>query len=226
MSTYLIINIAVIGFPFVLSFDKKVAFYKKWKHAFPAMVISGLFFISWDSWFAKLGVWGFSKNHLAGPELFHLPIEEWLFFITVPYAFIFTYECIRQYFPSIGGWTQFTRAMFIILMISTLVLLVLFSDRLYTSINFLLALILLIFALATSYTFYSFFMITYLIILLPFLLINGLLTGMFLENPVVWYNNNENMGIRIFTIPLEDTLYAFNMFFLSTVMYEKFQGRN
>ena len=41
--------------------------------------------------------------------------------------------------------------------------------------------------------------------ILPFMLIsNGLLIGMWIENELVWYNDSENLGFRIFTIPIED----------------------
>jgi lycopene cyclase domain-containing protein len=51
------------------------------------------------------------------------------------------------------------------------------------------------------------FIISYLIHLIPFLIVNGILTAI----PVVKYNNTENLGIRIFTIPAEDTVYALTM---------------
>jgi hypothetical protein len=46
--TYLWLNIASIFFPFVLSFDKKVAYYKSWRFLFPAIGLTALFFITWD----------------------------------------------------------------------------------------------------------------------------------------------------------------------------------
>jgi lycopene cyclase domain-containing protein len=62
-----------------------------------------------------------------------------------------------------------------------------------------------------------------LIILVPFFIVNGILTGSFIAEPVVWYNNLENLGIRLFTIPIEDIGYAFNMLFLVVFLNEKFK---
>ncbi|MCB0409065.1 MAG: lycopene cyclase domain-containing protein, partial [Flavobacteriales bacterium] len=64
------------------------------------------------------------------------------------------------------------------------------------------------------------FYVSYPIILIPFLLINGILTGSFIENEVVWYNDMENLGIRLFTIPIEDFAYAFSMIFLNVFLIE------
>ncbi len=48
------------------------------------------------------------------------------------------------------------------------------------------------------------FLAAYAICLIPFLLVNGLLTAL----PVVLYNDSENIGLRIYTIPAEDVFYG------------------
>jgi lycopene cyclase domain-containing protein len=65
-SLYLWINIATFTFPLLLSFDKKVAFYKKWPTLLPAIGITGLVFLIWDQWFAVMDVWGFNAVYLTG----------------------------------------------------------------------------------------------------------------------------------------------------------------
>ena len=61
----------------------------------------------------------------------------------------------------------------------------------------------------------------YVVSWLPFLLINGALTGSFTENPVVNYNSNEITNIRIFTIPIEDSIYNLLMLLIVVFVYEK-----
>ena len=52
---------------------------------------------------------------------------------------------------------------------------------------------------------------------------NGILTGTGISEPVVWYNNAENMGIRIGTIPVEDIGYAFSMLFTNILLVDFFK---
>jgi lycopene cyclase domain-containing protein len=52
-------------------------------------------------------------------------------------------------------------------------------------------------------------------------LVNGFLTAI----PVVLYNNAENMGIRIYTIPFEDAFYGMLLFLLNVVIYEKLRSK-
>jgi len=58
------------------------------------------------------------------------------------------------------------------------------------------------------------------VMLIPFFIVNGILTGSFIENEVVWYNNSENLGVRLLTIPIEDTIYAFTLILTNLLLME------
>jgi lycopene cyclase domain-containing protein len=64
----------------------------------------------------------------------------------------------------------------------------------------------------------------YLFLLIPFFIVNGILTGTGLEAPIVWYNNQENLGVRLLTIPIEDTFYGFELIVLNVFFYEKWKA--
>ena len=50
----------------------------------------------------------------------------------------------------------------------------------------------------------------------PFLIANGLLTGI----PIVLYDDAHNLGIRVGSIPLEDFIFSFSMMALSALAYD------
>lgn len=95
MYTYLLINIFSILIPLLFSFEKRLSFYKLWKALFPAVLITGSFFIVWDHYMTLWNVWQFNPAYVLGINVWGLPIEEWLFFLTIPYSCLFIYESLN-----------------------------------------------------------------------------------------------------------------------------------
>lgn len=199
-----------------LSFDKRVAFYTKWKALFPAILLVAALFIVWDIWFTQTGVWDFNPEYLTGIYLAHLPLEEWLFFFTVPYACVFIYECIRVYLPCdlIG---QKARYIFGGLALILLLTAALHFSKMYTAVTFISLAGVLIWMLLRGFPAYmGYFLIGYLVHLIPFFIVNGILTSY----PVVIYNDAENLAIRLGTIPVEDTMYSMLLLLLNVGIFE------
>ncbi|AKQ45988.1 membrane protein [Rufibacter radiotolerans] len=216
---YLYLNLFTIFFPLVLSFDRRVHFYTNWRFLFPAMALSALCFITWDILFTQHGVWGFNPDYLVGIYVFNLPLEEVLFFVTVPYACVFIYECLNTYVRR--EWLQpLAPALTWFLILANLVVAVLFWGRWYTMLTCLLVPgLLLTYWGIFRYQKLGRFYLAYLVHLVPFLLVNGVLTAL----PVVWYNNAHNVGLRLYTIPAEDSMYSMLMFLLVILLYEVFK---
>jgi len=217
--TYLLLNVLTVIFPLILSFDKKVAFYKKWKYFLPAMGLTALVFLIWDIWFTKTGVWSFNPDFLLGINLINLPVEEWLFFITVPYACVFIYECLRCWFQirmsgKIAAYISVALASILIVVAA------INHFRIYTSTTFILlgVFIMIQFIIFRNEVLRN-FIPAYLIAILPFFLVNGVLTS----NPVVIYNNAENFGFRIGTVPIEDLFYGMLLVLMNVTFMEIFR---
>ena len=223
MSLYLLLDITSISIPLLYSFEKTMYFIKWWKQVFLAILLVAAVFIVWDIIFTNNGVWGFNEMYLIGYDILNLPIEEWLFFICIPYACIFTHYAFQYFLPNIKLTTNLSNVTTIFLIV--LLVGVVFSnyDRAYTFYNYILLILILVYSLITKNKQLPRFYITFLIILVPFFIVNGLLTGSFITEEVVWYNNSENLGIRIGTIPIEDIGYAFNLIFLNIILIEKFK---
>ena len=219
--SYLLINFLTIFFPIVLSFDKRVAFFKSWRFIFPGLLITGLLFLFWDYLFTIYGVWSFNPEYIIGFNILNLPIEEILFFITVPFACIFVYECLNYYVKT-DLLKRFSSPISYILIAFSGLMVVLYYDRVYTLITFgLLAVVLIITEFIVKSTIMSRFYLAYLVSLIPFYLVNGLLTSI----PIVMYNDAENMAIRVGTIPLEDHFYSLSMLLINILLFEYFRKK-
>ena len=200
--TYFYILAAAFAGPFLLSFDKKVAFYKNWRFLFFATLGPAVFYIAWDMYFTSKGVWGF----------------------VVPYCCVFVYQCIRTYFPALQN-RQPAKMILQVLAIFLLVIGLLCYNRYYTSSAFIFCGLFISAIYIFKYHFADFdassFLISFLIILVPFLVVNGFLTAL----PVVTYNDEENLGLRIYTIPFEDIFYGMLLVLMNVAFYERLRNK-
>ena len=218
MSLYFILLTASVGVPFLLSFDKRLRFYKKWKYVLPSITAVALVYIVFDILLTANGVWGFNPKYLSGIYFYNLPIEECLFFVAIPYASLFLHYSVIEYFPKLKVPGKAARIITLALItVSVAIIAFNYSNQytLYILLKFIVVLLLSFFDRKnTINTFY----ITFLVILVPFVIVNGILTGSFIDEEVIWYNNDENLGIRFFTIPVEDFAYAFSMILFNLLL--------
>ena len=226
MSLYLILNIASFLIPFLYSFESRMKYIKRWRAVFSSIVITAFFFIVWDILFTKIGVWSFNPRYHSGIEFFDLPIEEWLFFICIPYSSIFIHFAFHYFYPKVSLLDKAVRIIYWLLMIILLLTIAVHYDKWYTVVDYSLLLLVLTYTVYRVPNVLNTFFISFLIILIPFALVNGILTGSFIDEPVVMYNNAENLGIRLGTIPIEDIGYAFTMILMSLVLIEKIEKKN
>jgi len=181
-----------------------------------------LIFIPWDVIFTMNGIWGFNDTYFLGCKFLSLPIEEWLFFMCIPFACVFTHYALLLYFPNLKVNKTTTKKISIVLILLLFILAVVNYDKWYTVINFGLAIPLTLIVYKYNSLLLQQFFLTFLVMLIPFFIVNGILTGSFIEDQVVWYNNAENLGIRMGTIPVEDSIYAYSMILCNLFLTELF----
>jgi len=215
---YLILDGITLLCPLLLSFDNRVRYVASWKNVLLACSIIAIPFLIWDVIFTEHGIWGFNPDYLVGVSFFGLPIEEILFFWVVPFACVFIYECCKFYFrKKEWRWLNFT------VQVAICIYIVFLSSQNVSGWYTLTA------NIATVIVVYFWFTsirteqigLAYLICLIPFLIINGVLTGSWIEAPIVWYNADHFSDIRIGTIPMEDAMYGFALIVSNILLHER-----
>lgn len=222
MSLYAWVILLSFAGPFALSFDKKVSFYKEWSFVFIATLIVALPFLIWDELFTQWGVWGFNADYLLKIYIGRLPLEEVLFFIVIPYNFIFLLKVVQAYFPNRNKKRIAPVFAFIFLTTSGLWML-LYGTNYYTFLAAFLSAALTI--LLRNRKWYQDFMWTYLLCLIPFFIVNGILTGAFTDAPIVWYSAKHIIGWRMISIPFEDLYYNYALLLPLTWLYFSLKNR-
>ncbi|MEJ2636724.1 MAG: lycopene cyclase domain-containing protein [Calditrichia bacterium] len=217
---YLIYNLVIIAGPLALSFEKGVHYISRWKYFLPAIVVVLIPFIIWDSLVTGKH-WWFNENYTLDFRLAGLPLEEWLFFITVPFACLFVWEIIRA---KSRNPVRLKLSPIQWLLIAGFIpgIFFLFDGRQYTGITlFALGITALLDMLLKTDILLRPRTYLYLAIITAFILIfNGFLTA----RPVVLYNNAFQLSFHIFTIPIEDFGYGYSLILLNTILYDKFKG--
>lgn len=221
---YLALILITPLFPILLSFDKRVHFVSNWKHVILAALIIAVPYIVWDIWFTEIGVWGFNPNYLAGIYLGNLPIEEVSFFIVVPFACTFIYACLREYLKEFD-MNVFNRFFYPVFLLFQLFVLIKGIGGWYSVVVGTLGILVTILVYRISDRF-QFIPLAFLFSLAPFLLINGVLTGSGLDEPIVWYNALEFSQLRILTIPIEDIIYAWGLIASNILLFEYFSFKS
>ncbi|MFT7612454.1 MAG: lycopene cyclase domain-containing protein [Parvicellaceae bacterium] len=219
---YWILLLFCIAYPLAQSFEHRLGFYRKWKYLIPGIGTVLLLFIPWDVWFEHTGVWWFNDEYISGFRLLGLPIEEWCFFIAVPFACMFIYEAIgyyvkRKLFEESG---KFLLGGISILLI---VVAVVYHNQMYTFLACGLTSLICLYLALKNPKWLGRFVLTYVISWIPFILVNGALTGLFTESALVNYNESEIIGLRIFTIPIEDSIYNLLMLAMVVFSFEYFR---
>lgn len=217
--TYLVINAFIIFVPLLYSVDRRIRYYR----CFPALVLAiavvGLPYLVWDGVVTAWGEWSFNARYVTGVKIVNLPVEEILFFVTVPYSCIFIYESLAYYTKNRP--LRLPVALFVLLGCGLAVGAVIVRDHGYAmkALVSCAAVFLFGWMIKRDFMASSHHWIWLGICYIPFLLINGVLTAL----PVVRYNPEAILGPRVGTIPIEDFFYNFSMLSFYGLFYVLFK---
>ena len=234
-----VLGLTFLG-PFFLGFHQSLSFNKRWKDILTAVALILLIYIPWDIWFTSMGVWSFNPKYVSGAYFFNIPIEEVLFFIATPFSCLFVLECVRYYFPSLSyyhGKKQRHAISLFIMSFFVLIALALIARNpsgWYTLSATITGGIGLLHLYVNRKNDFLQILITWLILLIPFYVCNGVLTGIHfwdypffnfnqidIDEAVVLYNNLENSSFRIWSVPAEDFFYGFGFYAIGVTLYRR-----
>ncbi|WP_336963306.1 lycopene cyclase domain-containing protein [Chryseobacterium contaminans] len=219
--TYILINFFTVIICFLASFDGRIQFNKLFGKFLVSSTIVAIPFIIWDIVFTAKGVWWFDLNYTLGFRIAGLPIEEWLFFYCIPFACVFTYYCFEKFF-TLDWANAFNNLIVFTSLIVLGVVGLLYYERIYTLLTVIVTIITLCYLHFISQKEWigkaSF---VYLVLMPGFFAVNGILTGSFIPSPVVNYNPDDFLGIRMGTIPVEDAVYGYSQFLLNIYFLKK-----
>lgn len=223
--TYLLINFFTVIICFLASFDRRIQFNQFFGKFLLSSTIVAVPFIIWDIVFTAKGVWWFDLDYTLGLKIAGLPIEEWLFFYCIPFACVFTYYCLDQFFDL--DWANaFNNLIVFTAVIVLSVVGLLYTHKIYTLLTVIVTLLTLCYLhFIAKKEWIGKASFVYLVLMPGFFAVNGILTGSFIHSPIVNYNPDDFLGIRMITIPVEDAVYGYSQFLLN-IYFFKIMTRN
>ena len=244
---YFLFNIIVILFPLiasiVINISKAQESKKKQKillDLFISCLLVAFPFIIWDVYVTDLH-WYFNKQYISGLYIFNLPIEEILFFFTVPYAtgslwllFFnthrnkgYTYSFIKDGYIHKAKSIHHLRWVYLLSFILLLLAIWFLTQDSYDikSNHYInnynlsfgytgFTLIALCIAMLLDYTLGSRLLQQkrfYSFIVL-YIILNFIFNGYLTGRPIVLYHTGQYLGIRVGSTPIEDFFYGLSLF--------------
>lgn len=219
---YIFFNLLVLAGPLFFSFDARVRYVRHWPAALLAAAVLLVPFVIWDSLVTGRH-WWFNQRYTSGTFLGVLPLGEWLFFLSVPFASLFIWEILRSYRPARHSPRHSGRFGWIWLGLPIAALL-LWLGKEYT------ALVIFAFVLmAQADIHFGGRVITMANIWPYFAILFGLMlffNGYLTARPVVLYDPQYQLDWRLITIPAEDFLYGYSLILGCTSLFEKLRNKN
>lgn len=230
---YLIFNLIIIFSLISANFFYKKMVFPSLKTSLTAISPVAMFFIIWDILVTN-DWWAFNSKHNLGIYFFNLPIEEVMFFFTVPYACLTLWinlknnkninkiKFLQKDFIKSKDTKIFyvaTTILFLLFMINALHFGDLDQSREYT----LTVLSLLFITFINDYfsNLFLFKKIKFLTLIFIVIILTTIFNGYLTMRPVVTYNQHVKTDLLVYTIPIEDYLYGLILIINIIYIYEK-----
>ncbi len=220
---YSLILIVIAAVSLFLLVKKTNNFLSELKYMLPATIFSGTVLVMLNIRFLRNGIIIFNPAYLTGKNLLNLPIEEWFFLLVISLLSFAIYKQVKIKFEHFEKPNLFLAISLVLLVFFGLIAWFSREKPVTFFIFFLLSVYL-------GYTIFrnrfkqhlTKFYIALIISVVPFFLFKGILNSL----PVVLYNNEYNLGIQIYGIPVEDFGYFFLLMLINITIFEYLRDRN
>lgn len=216
--TYYLFNVLVIAPVVLLSIFTDVQPHKDWRTLLRCVLLVSVPFMYWDIWAANEGHWGFNPEYVTSLRILSVPVEEFLFFVTVPFACLYVWGVICKHYKAkkLIPNSLLTIALTLGLLASFLLIFANWDNG-YTrsaGVAFLITVAVLWRQkiLVRSRQFWLF----QAVLLGLFVVANSVLTAL----PIITYGEASFIGFRIGTIPIEDFFFNFALINLWILVWE------
>lgn len=216
---YLLFNLAVFVPLLLLSLRFPSVFARRWRAVGAAVLVGALPFVTWDALVAGRH-WWFNDRYVLGPRIAGLPFEEVLFFVSVPFACLFTWQSV--FAPGADAGDAQRRWPYEMLWLAApLGVALLAAGREYTGATLLAlaAVAGLDRALETALLTRAAFLRFLGVVTVLMMVCNGYLTW----RPVVLYDPRYQLDVRVGSIPIEDFGYGIALVMLVVIVFEAWQ---
>ncbi|HRI00641.1 MAG TPA: lycopene cyclase domain-containing protein [Saprospiraceae bacterium] len=211
---HIIVFIPVFIFAGILDvFAYQYHFIKDW---LLSVITAAFCFIIWDYAFTEVGIWGFNPKYVSGFSIGGFPIEEIIWFLVVPYASLYIFHLVDRFGSNLREKRSSNLLIVVVIVVLTLFYFK-FDDKLYSCFTSGVGIALCCLAMIRKTSKHEVLIVSFPIIIIPMILVDGLLTGMFTSQPLVAYNPQEFSQIRLISIPVEDFIFGWD-YLLSIIL--------
>lgn len=214
---YLLILLVLAGVTLFLFIKKSIVFIMELKYMLPAIIFSGAIFTMLNIRFLQSGIISFNENFLVGKYILNLPLEEWLFLLIISLFAFSVYVLVNVKFEKFEKPNLF-------FIVSVLLLVVIAYEAWFSREKLVPFFVFFLLAIYFGYTLFrnrfkphlTKFYITYFIVVVPFFLIKIVLNAL----PVILYNNDFTLGIRLIGVPVEQFANLFLLMLVNITIFE------
>ena len=216
--SYLLFNLFIIFLPLLSKLIYQKTILPQINYFLLSNLIVAIIFIIWDIKVTEKW-WFFNNKYILGIKFLKLPIEEILFFFTVPYSCLVIFLNLDYFIKSKVYFDLYYPLIIIFIIISFYFFK---NKKPYPFFVFLLL---------SINIFFDYFLKIYLLNQISFyiyLIFTTFLTFIFnyylTSKKIVTYDKKYKTNFLITTIPFEDFIYGANLLYLNLILYLFFQG--